>query len=199
MPPDALRGREHLLPASHPPAAPRALDVACGRGAVAVWLAGRGLSVDAVDVSATAVEAGAGLARSVGVADCVRWWCHDLDAGLPTACTGPYAVVVCQRFRDPALYPELVRRLGPGGLLAVTVLSEVGARPGPWRAVAGELLASFTDLDVLTHREGDGEAGIVARRRPPMFSSWLDRPSRGATGLPSAKDEQTDPQPRPGS
>ncbi len=154
MVPVALRGREHLLPAGG-----RALDVACGRGAVSVWLAARGLTVDAVDVSATALAAGAALA-----ADGVRWWRHDLDTGLPAGCSGPYDVIVCQRFRDPALYPLLTAALGDGGLLVVTVLSEVGEGPGPWRATAGELLTAFGDLDVLAHGEGDGEASIVARR-----------------------------------
>lgn len=155
-PPDALRGREHLLPASG-----RALDLACGRGAVAVWLAGRGLTVDAVDVSGDAVAAGAELARRHGVA--VRWWRHDLDDGLPAGCDGPYDVLVCQRFRDPALYPALAAAVAPGGLLAVTVLSEVGAAPGRWRAAAGELAAAFAGLRVLDSVEGDGEATLLAR------------------------------------
>jgi 2-polyprenyl-3-methyl-5-hydroxy-6-metoxy-1,4-benzoquinol methylase len=133
--------------------------VACGRGTVAVWLAARGLAVDAVDVSPVALDAGRELAAREGVT--VRWWLHDLDAGLPGA--GPYDVVVCQRFRDPARYPELAARLAPGGLLVVTVLSEVGEGPGPFRAPAGELCAAFGALEVLHHVERDGEASIVVR------------------------------------
>jgi SAM-dependent methyltransferase len=159
MPPDALRGREHLLPAGG-----RALDVACGRGAVAVWLAERGFTVDAVDVSEVAVADGAALAERYGAGDRVRWWRHDLDAGLPEGCAGPYEVVVCQRFRDPALYPVLGGRLAPGGLLVVTVLSEVGDGPGPFRAPAGELLTAFAGMTPLAHTERDGEASLVARR-----------------------------------
>ena len=163
MPPDALRGREHLLPSGG-----RALDVACGRGGVATWLAGRdvphgGFVVDAVDISGSALAAGEELARRHGVGDRVRWWRHDVDAGLPAGCAGPYAVVVCQRFRDPARYPDLVARLAVGGLLVVTVLSEVDEGPGPYRAPAGELLRAFGALDVLHHVERDGEASLVAR------------------------------------
>jgi 2-polyprenyl-3-methyl-5-hydroxy-6-metoxy-1,4-benzoquinol methylase len=153
-PPDALRGRTEFLPPGG-----RAFDVACGRGTVAVWLAKRGFAVDAVDVSPVALDAGRELAAREGVT--VRWLLHDLDAGLPGA--GTWDVVVCQRFRDPARYPELVARLAPGGLLVVTVLSEVGEGPGPFRAPAGELLAAFGALDVLHHAERDGEASIVAR------------------------------------
>ncbi len=151
-PPDALRGREHLLPQGG-----RALDVACGRGAVAAWLAGRGFAVDAVDVSPVALAAAAELAPGV------RWVRHDLTAGLPAG--GPYDVVVCQRYRDPALYPALAAALAPGGLLVVTVLSQVGDSGGRFRAEPGELVAALAgDLEVLAGTEGDGEASLVARR-----------------------------------
>jgi 2-polyprenyl-3-methyl-5-hydroxy-6-metoxy-1,4-benzoquinol methylase len=156
--PGALQGREKWLPAGG-----SALDVACGRGAVAVWLALRGFRVDAVDIAGAGLAGGAALAATAGVTGRVRWLRHDLDAGLPASCPGPYDVVVCQRFRDPALYPQLAGRLAAGGLLVVTVLSEVGDEPGRFRAPAGELQAAFGALDVLAHTERDGEASLVAR------------------------------------
>jgi SAM-dependent methyltransferase len=156
LPPEALRGQEDLVPT-----AGRALDVACGRGAVALWLAERGLAVDAVDVSPVGLAAGARRAGGLPV----RWWVADLDAGLPPGCAGPYDVVVVQRFRDPALYPALVTALATGGLLVVTVLSEVDEGPGPWRAAPGELRAAFADLDVLVHTEANGEASLVGQLR----------------------------------
>lgn len=158
MPPGALLGREHLLPAPG-----RALDVACGRGAVAVWLARRGFVVDAVDVSTAGLDGGAELAGRHGVGDRIRWVRADLDDGLPD--TGPgYDVVVCQRFREPSLYPALAAALRPGGLLVVTVLSEVGDEGGRFRAAPGELLAAFGDLEHIDHVERDGEASLLARR-----------------------------------
>ena len=170
-PPGVLAGAPELVDAF--PVAGRALDVACGRGAVAVWLARRGLTVDAVDISPIGLAAGTRLAAASGVAGSVRWIAHDLDGGLPAGCTGPYDVVVCQLFRDPARYSDLTAVLAPGGLLAVTVLSlsghaQCGAGPGPFRAAPGELRAAFRGLDVLLHREGDGEATLLARapRRP---------------------------------
>jgi hypothetical protein len=47
----------------------------------------------------------------------------------------------------------------------VSVLSEVGEGPGPFRAPAGELRAAFggLGLEVLHHTERDGEASLVAR------------------------------------
>ncbi|WP_224390133.1 bifunctional 2-polyprenyl-6-hydroxyphenol methylase/3-demethylubiquinol 3-O-methyltransferase UbiG [Pseudonocardia sp. ICBG1293] len=131
LPPDALRGCLDLLPSSG-----RALDLACGRGAVAVWLAGRGLDVVAVDVSPAALAAGAELVTREQPPGRVRWVEADLDAGFPVE-EGRYDVVVCQRFRDPALYPAMAAALAPGGLLAVTVLSEVGDAGGAFRAAPG--------------------------------------------------------------
>lgn len=157
LPPDALRGRTDLLPASG-----RALDVACGRGAVAAWLAGRGLDVVAVDVSPAGLAAGAELVTREQPPGRVRWVEADLDAGFPRD-DDCYDVVVCQRFRDPSLYPALRAALAPGGLLVVTVLSEVGDTGGAYRAVPGELTAAFAGLEVLAHGEGDGEAHLVAR------------------------------------
>jgi SAM-dependent methyltransferase len=163
-PPGALAGAAEL--AACLPVSGRALDVACGRGGVAVWLARRGLMVDAVDISPVGLAAAARLAASVGVAGRVRWVTHDLDAGLPADCRGPYDVVVCQLFRDPSRYTDLAAALAPGGVLAITVLSEVDAGPGPFRAPAGELRAAFSNLETLLDRERDGEATLLARRVP---------------------------------
>ncbi|GAA2872794.1 class I SAM-dependent methyltransferase [Pseudonocardia halophobica] len=168
MPPDGLRGRLGLLPGGSGPAdrsglsaGGRALDVACGRGAVAVWLAHQGFAVDAVDVSGAGLASARALAAAEGVRR-VRFLEADLDAGLPVA--GPYDLVVCQRYRDPALYPALAAALAPGGLLVLTVLSEVGDEGGRFRAVPGELVRAFPQLETVDHREGDGEATLLARR-----------------------------------
>jgi hypothetical protein len=119
-------------------------------------------------VSEVGLAATAALAERHGVRVGVRCWPHDLDAGLPAGCAGPYDVVICQRFRDPALYSPMIGRLGPGGLLVLTVLSEVGEAPGPWRATPGELRSAFDGLEVLAEREGDGEAGVVVRKPAPV-------------------------------
>ena len=77
-------------------------------------------------------------------------------------------MVVCQLFRDPRRYADLVAALAPGGLLAITVLSEVDAEPGPFRAPPGELRAAFSGLETLLDRERDGEATLLARRPPVL-------------------------------
>lgn len=139
----------------------RALDLACGQGLGSVWLARRGLDVWGLDVSATAVSQARDLAQRSGVADRCRFDVLDLDDGLPA---GPPAdVVLCHKFRDHRLDRAIIGRLAPGGLLAIAALSEVGATPGPFRAVAGELPAAFAELDVIAAGESDGLAWLLAR------------------------------------
>ena len=164
--------------------------MACGRGGVAVWLARRGLAVDAVDVSPVGLAAGARLAAAAGVAGRIRWIAHDLDAGLPAGCRGPYDVVVCQLFRDPRRYADLVAALAPGGLLAITVLSEVDAEPGPFRAPPGELRAAFRGLETLLDRERDGEA--TPARPPTSACLAVASRSRHATSAATAVVTGTD-------
>lgn len=150
----------------HLPPRGRALDIACGLGATAVWAAQRGFDVLGLDVSPVAVAMAGDLAGRLGVAGRARFVTHDLDGGLPAEAAGPYQLVVCQRFRDPRLYGPLQARLAPGGVVVVTVLSAAGhkGRPGRFHAPPGELLEAFGRLEVLYAREGGGEATVVARR-----------------------------------
>lgn len=144
------------------PTAGRALDVACGPGVGAVWLARRGLDVLGLDVSPVAVRQATDLARRAGVSHHCRFDVVDLDDGLPA---GPAAdVILCHKFRDRRLDRAFIERLAPGGLLAIAALSEVGAAPGPFRAAPGELPAAFAELELVAAGEGDGLAWLLARR-----------------------------------
>lgn len=147
----------------------RALDVACGRGGVTVWAAASGMDVVAVDVSPVAIDATLRLAADHGVTARVDGLVHDLDTGLPATITGLFDLVVCQRFRDPTLWPALIEVLAPGGVLVVTVLSRVGAvRPGRFHAPSGSLAEelSVLDVDLLASWEAGGLATVVAARAP---------------------------------
>jgi SAM-dependent methyltransferase len=119
------------------------------------------LDVLGVDVSAVAIEQARALAASAGVAQRCRFDTVDLDHGLPPG--PPVDVVLCHRFRDRRLDRAIIDRLAPGGLLAISVLSEVGGAPGPFRATAGELPAAFAALDPVAAGEGDGQAWLLAR------------------------------------
>src|SRR5688500_13702544 len=100
----------------------RALDLGCGEGADAVWLAQRGWDVTAVDVSATALERGAAAAAAVGVADRVRFERHDLARSFPA---GAFDLVSAQFLQSPVELPrgEVLRSaaaaVGECGLLLI--------------------------------------------------------------------------------
>lgn len=155
-PPDVLAGHAELFPT-----AGTALDLACGQGIGSVWLASRGLRVVGLDVSPVALAHARDLARRAAVADRCRFDVVDFDGGLPAG--GPADVILCWKFRDRGLDRAIVERLAPGGLLAIAVLSEVGAAPGPFRAAPGELTAAFAQLDAVAAGEGEGQAWLLAR------------------------------------
>jgi len=167
-PPDVVRAHRELLDVL--PSDGAGLDLACGIGAQALWMAERGLQVTALDVSGVAIELvrKAAVARGLQIEASVQ----DTDDGLPID-LDELALIICQRYRSTGLYGELVRRLRPGGCLVLTVLSAVGLRgtPGPFHAPPGELTDAFRDaeaegvVDVLVDDEGDGQASIVLRRR----------------------------------
>ena len=109
----------------------RALDLGCGEGADAVWLAEHGWRVSAVDVSATALARARAAAEQHGVAAHIDFSCADLPAGFPD---GRYDLVSAQFLHSPARLDrdEVLRRaaaaVAPGGLLLI-----VGhAAPPPW-------------------------------------------------------------------
>ena len=149
----------------HFPTEGRALELACGRGRQAVWLASRGMDVRGVDVSPVAIDLAQELAALSGVADRCRFEVLDLDDGLPES--APVDLVLCHLphlFRNPRFDQAMIDCVAPAGLLAVAALSEVEAGPGPFRLLPNALLDAFGKLEVIVHGEADGMAWILARR-----------------------------------
>lgn len=145
------------------------LDIACGLGEQSLWAARHGYDVVSLDISDVAITALNSAALLGGVRDRIDSRVVDLDDGVPADLANSCALVICQRFRDPAMYEHLRYLLQPGGVLVITVLSQVGldAEPGDFHAAPGELIDAFRheELIVLRHVELDGEATLVARRR----------------------------------
>ena len=152
--PAGIREVVDLLPSTG-----RAIDVACGDGSGSIWLAERGLSVVGIDVSDLAVQRAVEAAELAGVADRCRFTVHDLDHGLPPG--PPVDLILCHKFSAAELDHDVISRLAPGGVLAITVLSEVDAGPGPFRARPGELLERFSARELRFHREAGGTATLV--------------------------------------
>ena len=164
--PEALERWPEL--ASVLPRSGRGLDIACGTGAVALWLARRGLDVTALDVSDVAIGRLEAQAAVDGLSARIDARVVDLDDGLPADLVD-LDLIVCQRFRDRTLYRPVIDHLAAGGLAVITVLSTVGAaEPGPFHAPADELSDAFgadERIEVLREFEGGGVAHVVARRR----------------------------------
>jgi SAM-dependent methyltransferase len=158
--PDVFTPYTELFPTSG-----QALEIACGQGRTALWLARRGLEVLAIDVSAVAVAQAVELAGTAGLAGRCRFEAIDLDAGLPAGRS--VNVVVCHKFRDPRLDSPLLSRLAPGGMLAISALSEVGAGPGPFRVRRGALRHAFGALELVAAGEAAGLAWLVGRTPRP--------------------------------
>ena len=127
-----------------------------------MWLAERGLTVDAIDISEEAIGRARAAAEAAGVGPRCRFLVADLDDGLPPG--PPVDLVVCHLFRDARLDRAVIDRLVDGGVVMVVALSEVGGPSGRFRVAEGELAAAFSELEILDHHEGGGVARIVARR-----------------------------------
>ncbi len=116
----------------------RALDVGCGEGADAIWLARNGWTVAAIDISEVAVRRARAAAELAGAE--VEWICGDaLQMTFPS---DSFALVSMQ-------YPALPKAAGE---VAVRALLDT-VRPG------GLLIAVYHDLDD-EHREHMKSRGV---------------------------------------
>jgi SAM-dependent methyltransferase len=126
-----------------------ALDVGCGEGADAVWLARHGWDVTAVDISEVALERARAHAASAGVE--ISFEHADLVAAPPA--TGSYDLVSAQFFHLPdppraQAYRGLGAAVSPGGHLLVVghYPSEHIGKDHPERLfTTDEIVAVFTD------------------------------------------------------
>jgi chemotaxis protein methyltransferase CheR len=148
----------------------RVLDLGCGEGGDAVWLARHGWLVTGVDISAIALERSAAHVAEAGLADRVTFERHNLADGFPE---GEFDLVSAQFLQSPIDFPhdQVLRRaaaaVAPGGMLLIV---EHGAAP-PW--------SEHSDADFPTAQETfeslhlDPQEWTVER---------ADSPEREATG-----------------
>ena len=154
-----------------PPGA-RALDVACGRGRHALFLAAAGSMVRAVDRDPDQVERLNVLARRLRLP--LDAEVADLENGGTDLGDGEWELILVFNYLHRPLFPSLVRALRPGGILLYeTFTREQGERYGrpskPEHLLEpGELARLVAPLEIVREREGefDGShvASVAARR-----------------------------------
>lgn len=108
-----------------------ALDLGCGEGADACWLAEHGWTVVAVDISDNALQRATAAAAARGLSDRIEFIQHDLTAGFPD---GTFDLISAQflhsliPFNRPRVLKRAATAVRPGGLLLIVD----HAGPPPW-------------------------------------------------------------------
>lgn len=131
------------LAAGLPPG--RALDLGCGEGADALWLAERGWDVVAVDVSATALQRAVEAASERNLLSRIDFQGHDLNETFPH---GSFDLISAQYFHSPArldreaVLRRAAERVNPGGVLLIV---DHGAPP-PWAQHDGHHLPGIEEV-----------------------------------------------------
>jgi len=147
----------------------RALDVACGAGRNALYLAARNFDVDAVDISGVALNRARETARRSGLN--VNWLEHDLDEPLRLDHT--FQLILVIRYVNLPLMRSLTTLLAPGGFLLceehlVSEADVIGPTNSNYRVAAGDLQMAAAGLKIhhleeALVRDPDGRRAALAR------------------------------------
>jgi tellurite methyltransferase len=191
---------KHRLAAEAPPSEPAgivrellpllpaglALDIACGTGRQALFLAARGQHVTAVDFSSVALDSLEARARNMHIpvrrGKCLKAAERPSRGGLeliladlerthlPERC---YDLIVCIQYLQRSLFPQMSRALRPNGVLLMETYTQAqleypgGPRNPGYLLDTGELREAFPELSVLFYRElraGQGIASLLAKK-----------------------------------
>jgi SAM-dependent methyltransferase len=145
----------------------RALDLACGAGREAVYLALQGFDVEAWDHDPYSLERCRDLARRHGVN--ARVENRDLEARRVEIPEAAFALITCFRFLHRPLLRKIERALAPGGHLVYETFRVGQERFGrPCRAEfllkPEELLRAFANLEMLSYEEPSPPGGPLTAR-----------------------------------
>ncbi|GBC88181.1 Tellurite methyltransferase [bacterium HR13] len=149
----------HLAPVG------KALELACGTGENAIFLAKVGFDVDAIDVSCVAIDEAKKRALEEGVQ--VNFICADFDEyKLPT---DTYHLVINFYYLNRKLSEAIVKALKPGGILIFETYNEkhiiLREDFNPlYLLKCGELPDLFKDLELIYHAENFNVSTFVGRK-----------------------------------
>ncbi len=149
----------------------RALDLACGAGRNALWLAEQGWDVTAVDGAPAAIEILRDRATERGLKiDAVV---ADLEKGEFEIEPARWDLIAICYYLRRNLFEPAKRGVAPGGILiSIVHVNEPGEEDGPHRLRPGQLERYFEGWEILHRHEGKATdaahrravAEIVARR-----------------------------------
>ena len=139
----------------------RALDLACGEGRNAIWLAGRGWQVTAIDFSRVAVERGRRLAGDLPI----DWQVDDaLTAPLPTVDLVVLAYLQLPEDERRTVVRRSFASLSRGGTLFVVAHDATNLTEGTGGPQDPAVL--YTAEDVVSDLEGEPFDVVRAERVP---------------------------------
>ena len=152
---EVLRENAFLLPPKG-----KALDIACGMGANATFLARHGLAVTAVDISKVAIDKLSAYA-SCNALD-INAYDQNIDPNSIHKCA--FDVIVVSRFLDRRLSDAIIDALKPDGLLFYQTFTKEKTTPTSpnnpdYLLNRNELLILFSSLQVILYRE-NGLVGL---------------------------------------
>jgi len=158
-----------------------ALDLACGRGRNALFLAERGRHVTAVDWSKAALDIleerakalkipARRMARIDEAKQVTRAGIDVLQADLEAVVlpASRYLLILCVRYLERSLFPQICRALRPGGMLLFETYTKAqldfsgGPRDPAHLLNPGELRRAFPELETVFYRELRAEQGIAS-------------------------------------
>ena len=152
-----------LFPPGRRAGGPKALDLACGAGRNAVYLAGQGWDVTACDISLEGLRKAQELARERDVR--LKLFCQDLETvALPAAC---FDLIICFFFLQRELFPQIQAALRPHGLLVYKTYTtdQLPFRGRPRHPLhllqPQELLEAFRGFRVLCYQEIMKDRGVA--------------------------------------
>ena len=148
-----------------------ALDLACGAGRNALWLARQGFETTAVDFSCEALQ----LVRDRAAENSLSIETREVDLEAEGVDLGAeqYDLIAAVQFLHRPLFGAIERALKPGGLLVFRTYSvdqlhfEGGPRNPLYLLDHNELLERFADFRVLRYEErqdGAGTAALLAQK-----------------------------------
>jgi SAM-dependent methyltransferase len=144
----------------------RALDLACGPGRHAIWLAERGWAVTGVDSSRTAVEILRDRAGAQGVV--IDWIVADLEKHEFAIEAESYDLIVVCNYLQRDLFPAIRAGTREGGLvIAVIAMVDDDPQVRPMNPAyllnSGELRAQFAGWNLV--HDFEGKPAVDSNRR----------------------------------